>query len=76
MKKLKRSSSRIKISIFMDILVLGFYRYIEDISIFINYSKFKDIFNLYIKICLKVYEMKTFHFLSYRLGLLHFFCNN
>ena len=37
-----------------------FYRYIEyigDISIFINYSKFKDIFILYIKIILKVYEM-------------------
>ena len=52
---------RIKISVFTDIL---------DISVFINYSKFKYIFNLYIKIGLKVYEMKVFHFLSYRLGFL------
>ena len=68
--------ARIKISVFMDISVLGFYGYIEyigDISVFINYSKFKYIFNLYIKISLKVYEMKTFHFLSYRLGFLQFF---
>ena len=64
---------RIKISVFMDISVLGFYEYIEDISVFINYSKFKYIFNLYIKISLKVYEMKTFHFLSYSLHFLHFF---
>ena len=28
-----------------------------NISIFINYSKFKNIVNLYIKISLKVYEM-------------------
>ena len=28
-----------------------------DISIFINYSKFKNIVNLHIKIGLKVYEM-------------------
>ena len=51
---------RIKISVLMDISVLGFYGYIgyiEDISVFINYSKFNDIFNLYIKISLKVYEM-------------------
>ena len=41
--------------------------------VFINYSKFKDLFNLFIKISLKVYEMKTFHFLSYRLGLLQYF---
>ena len=53
--------------------ILGFYRYIGDILIFINYSKFKDIFNLYIKISLKVYEMKIFHFLLYCLGLFHFF---
>ena len=68
--------TRIKISVFMDISVLGFYGYIGyigDILIFINYSKFKYIFNLYIKISLKVYEMKTFHFLSYRLGFSHFF---
>ena len=52
----------------MDISILGFYGYIGNISVFINYSKFKYIFNLYIKISLKVYEMKTFHFLSYRLG--------
>ena len=57
--------ARIKISIFTDISVLGFYGYIGDISVFINYSKFKNIFNLYIKISLKVYKMKTFHFLSY-----------
>ena len=31
-----------------------FLRYIGSISVFINYSKFKDIFNLYIKIILKV----------------------
>ena len=53
----------------MDISVLEFYGYIGDISVFINYSKFKYIFNLYIKISLKIYEMKTFHFL----GLLQFF---
>ena len=47
---------RIKISVF------------TDISVFINYSKFKYIFNLCIKISLKVYKMNTFHFLSYRLG--------
>ena len=57
----------------MDISVLEFYGYIRDISVFINYSKFKDIFNLYIKISLKVYEIKSFHFLSYRLGLFQFF---
>ena len=65
--------SRIKISIFTDISVLEFYGYIGDISIFINYSKFKYIFNLYIKISLKVYEMKIFNFLSYRLDFLQFF---
>ena len=64
---------RIKISIFLDISVFGFYGYIGDISVFINYLKFKDIFNLYIKISLKVYEIKTFYFLSFRLGLLQFF---
>ena len=62
--------SRIKISVFTDISVLGFFEYI---SLFINYSKFKYIFNLYIKISLKVYEMKIFHFLSYSLGLIQFF---
>ena len=46
----------------MNISVLEFYGYIGDISVFINYSKFKYIFDLYIKISLKVYEMKTFHF--------------
>ena len=56
-----------------DISLLGFYGYIGNISVFINYSKFKDIFNLYIKISLKVYEMKTFHFLFYRLSLLQIF---
>ena len=53
-------SPLLKISILTDISVLEFYEYIgyiEDISVFINYSKFKDIFNLYIKISLKVYEM-------------------
>ena len=54
----------------MDISVLEFYESIEDISVFINYSKCKDIFILFIKINLKVYEMKTFHFLSYCLGFL------
>ena len=52
--------SRTKISVLTDISVLEFYGYIEyirDISVFINYSKFKDILNLYIKISLKVYEM-------------------
>ena len=69
---------RIKISVLMDISVLGFYGYIgyiEDISVFINYSKFNDIFNLYIKISLKVYEMiisiriekKTLKFIFYDL---------
>ena len=57
----------------MDISILGFYGYIKDILVFINYSKFKYIFNLYIKINLKVYEMKIFHFLSYRLGFPQFF---
>ena len=42
-------------------LILQIYRtyrkYIGNISVFINYSKFKDIFNLYIKISLNVYEM-------------------
>ena len=52
----------------MDISILEFYGYIGDISVFINYSKFKYIFNLYIKISLKVYEIKTLHFLSYPLG--------
>ena len=42
----------------------GYIIYIEDISVFINYSKFKSVFNLYIKISLNVYKMKTFHFLS------------
>ena len=68
--------ARIKISIFTNISVLGFYGYIgyiRYISVFINYLKFKYIFNLYIKISLKVYEMKTFHFLSYRLGFLQFY---
>ena len=46
-----------KISVLTDISVLGFYGYIGYISVFINYLKFKDIFNLYIKISLKVYEM-------------------
>ena len=46
-----------KIYVLMDISVLGFYSYIEDISVFINYSKFKDIFNLYINISLKIYEI-------------------
>ena len=46
-----------KISVLTDISVLGFYGYIRDILVFINYSKFKDIFNLYIKIGLKVYKM-------------------
>ena len=46
-----------KISVLTDISILGFYGYIRYISVFINYSKFKDIFNLYIKISLKVYEM-------------------
>ena len=64
---------RIKISVFTDISLFGFYGYIENISVFINYSKFKDIFNIYIKISFKVYEMKTFHFLLYRLSLLQFF---
>ena len=57
----------------MDISVLGFYGYIRDMSVFINYSKFKYLLNLYIKINLKVYEMKTFHFLSYRLSFLKIF---
>ena len=68
----------LKISILTDISVLGFYGYIGyigDISVFINYSKFKDIFNLYIKISLKVYEMiilirvekKTLKFIFYDL---------
>ena len=65
-----------KISVFMDISVFKFYRYIGDVSVFINYSKFKDIFNLYIKISLKVYEIKTFHFLFYHLGFVQFFYNN
>ena len=46
-----------EISVLTDISVLRFYRYIGVISVFINFSKFKDIFNLYIKISLKVYEM-------------------
>ena len=46
-----------KISGLTDISVLEFYKYIGYISVFINYSKFKGIFNLYIKISLKVYEM-------------------
>ena len=46
-----------KISVLTDISVLRFYGYIEDILIFIKYSKFKNIFNLYIKISSKVYEM-------------------
>ena len=37
-----------------------YWRYIEDISVFINYLIFKYIFNLYIKISLKVYEMNSF----------------
>ena len=59
-----QENARIKILVFTDI---------SDISVFINYSKFKYIFNLYIKISLEVYEMKIFHFLSYRLGFLQFF---
>ena len=46
-----------KISVLTDISVFEFYGYIGDILIFINYSNFKNIFNLYIKISLKVYEM-------------------
>ena len=65
--------ARIKISVFTNISILGFYGYIGDISVFINYSKFKYIFNLYIKISLKVYKMKTFHFLSYHLDFSNFF---
>ena len=42
-----------KISVLTNISVLSFYGYIIDISVFINYSKFKDIFNLYIKISLQ-----------------------
>ena len=38
---------------YIDTLILRIYRYI----VFINYLNFKDIFNLYIKINLKVYEM-------------------
>ena len=57
----------------MDISVLGFYGYIGDKSIFINYSKFKYIFNLYIKTILKVHEMKIFHLFFYRLGFSLFF---
>ena len=48
-------NAMMKILVLTDISILGFYGYIRDISIFINYSKFKDIFNLYIKISLKVY---------------------
>ena len=43
-----------KMYVLMDISVFEFYGYIGDISVLINYSKFKDIFNLYIKIILKV----------------------
>ena len=39
----------LKILVLTDISVLGFYGYIGDISVFLNYSKFKDIFNLYVK---------------------------
>ena len=67
-----------KISVLMDISAIVFYGYIGyigDILVFINYSKFKDIFNLYIKISLKVYEMiisirfekKTLKFIFYDL---------
>ena len=64
-----------KISILTDISVLEF----TDISIFINYWKFKDIFNLYIKISLKIYEMiisirfekKTLKFIFYDLYKKH-----
>ena len=49
-----------------------YQRYIG-VSVFINNSKFNYIFNLYIKISLKVCEMKTFRFLSYRLGFLQNF---
>ena len=45
--------AKMKISILTDISVLGFYGYIGDISVFLNYSKFKDILNLYIKISLQ-----------------------
>ena len=63
-----------KKSVLTDISVLGFYGYIGDISVFINYSKFKNIFNLYIKIILKVYKMvisirfekKTLQFIFYK----------
>ena len=43
-----------------------------NISVFINYSKFKVIFNIYIKISLNVYEIKIFHFLSYLLVFFNF----
>ena len=46
-----------KIPVLTDISILEFYGYIGcigDILVFINYSKFKDIFNLYIEIILKV----------------------
>ena len=67
-----------KISVLMDISAIVFYGYIGyigDILVFLNYSKFKDIFNLYIKISLKVYEMiisirfekKTLKFIFYDL---------
>ena len=64
-----------KISVLTDISILRFYGYIGDILVFINYSKFKDIFNLYIKISSKVYEMiisirfekKTLKFIFYDL---------
>ena len=42
----------LKISVLTDI-----DKNFKDILVFINYSKFKYIFNLYIKISLKVYEM-------------------
>ena len=43
--------------IIQNLSVLVFYRYIENILVFTNYSKFKDIFNLYIKIILQVYKI-------------------
>ena len=73
-----------KKSVLTDISVLGFYGYIGDISVFINYSKFKNIFNLYIKIILKVYKMvisirfekKTLQFIFYKKKTLKFILND
>ena len=46
-----------KISVLTDISVLRFYGYIGDMSVFINYSKFKDKVNLYIKISLQPFVL-------------------